>query len=143
MSLVVPVLVDLAQGAISANDRLHWAERAERVDALRNQSWVLHREAIRRSNATTGTWLPRPAFRRAHLTVHVAWPDQRRRDVANLSPTIKALVDGAVDADVLRDDDDKHLVGPDLRVVTFPGRRPRAGCALLTLEWRPAEETTT
>lgn len=48
----------------------------------------------------------------------VAWlrfPDARRRDPHNYMPTLKAMVDGFVDAGVLTDDDKHHLQGPDPR----------------------------
>ncbi|WP_288292371.1 hypothetical protein [uncultured Varibaculum sp.] len=37
------------------------------------------------------------------------------RDVANYHPTVKAILDGIVDAGVLEDDDNRHLEGPFLR----------------------------
>jgi len=43
------------------------------------------------------------------ILVTVAWPDRRRRDVPNIYPTVKACVDGIVDAGVLTDDDDGHV----------------------------------
>lgn len=53
---------------------------------------------------------------RARITIWVRWPDRRRHDVGNLySYVAKPIVDGLVDARLLPDDDDLHLVGPDLR----------------------------
>jgi Holliday junction resolvase RusA-like endonuclease len=46
-------------------------------------------------------------------TVHIA--DKRRREVSNYFPTFKACIDGFVDAGVLADDSDAHVVGPDPR----------------------------
>lgn len=43
---------------------------------------------------------------RVHVHVFVGWPDRRRRDVPNLWPTVKALIDGIVDAGILPDDND-------------------------------------
>ena len=46
----------------------------------------------------------------------VRFPDKRRRDVHNLLPHLgKPLVDGIVDAEVLPDDSDEYLIGPDMR----------------------------
>ena len=60
---------------------------------------------------------------RAKVTITVRWPDRRRHDVANLySYCFKGLVDGLVDARVLPDDSDAHLVGPDPR--RDPARGP-------------------
>ena len=90
---------------LSANQRLHWAEKARRTKILR-QAGAMNA----RSQCV-------PVMERAHLTVFVSWPSRRRRDVSNLAPTIKGIVDGVVqDAKRLPDDDDKHLTGPDLRV---------------------------
>ena len=41
---------------------------------------------------------------------------QARRDLHNYMPTLKALVDGLVDAGLLPDDDARHLQGPDMRL---------------------------
>ncbi|MGP5219477.1 hypothetical protein [Arthrobacter rhombi] len=38
-----------------------------------------------------------------------------RYDPNNLWPTVKAVVDGFVDAGLLADDDHKHVIGPDMR----------------------------
>jgi hypothetical protein len=55
-------------------------------------------------------------YERAHVTVTFRFPNNRRRDVHNLLPLVaKPIVDGIVGAGILPDDDDKHLVGPDLR----------------------------
>jgi Holliday junction resolvase RusA-like endonuclease len=43
------------------------------------------------------------------IIVSVSWPDRRRRDVPNVWPTVKACVDGCVDAEVIADDDDSHV----------------------------------
>lgn len=90
---------------LSANQRLHWAEKARRTKILRQ------------TGAMNARSQDVPAMERAHLTVFVSWPTRRRRDVGNIAPTIKGIVDGIVqDAKRLPDDDDAHLTGPDLRV---------------------------
>lgn len=86
---------------LNANQRLHWAKRSAMTKMLRAEA-MLH-----------AVDLPRMA--RAHLTVRVGWPDKRRRDAMNVHPTIKACVDGFIDAGLLDDDSDAHLTGPDLR----------------------------
>lgn len=95
-----------ASNLMTANQRLHWAQKA----------------AITRTPRDTGRINARfqnlPAMERAHLTVYVSWQNARRRDVSNIAPTIKALVDGIVEAGILPDDDDLHLTGPDLRVTS-------------------------
>lgn len=102
LHLVVP---DPGCGLLNANQRLHWSTKAKRTRGWRNATtW----HAIARS-------LPR-GLDRVHIVAVVRWPDKRRRDVHNVMPTIKACIDGLVDYGLIPDDNDKHLIGPDLRV---------------------------
>lgn len=57
-----------------------------------------------------------PSLERARLVAWVRFPDGRRRDLHNYMPTLKALVDGLVDAGLLPDDDARRLQGPDMRL---------------------------
>ena len=50
-----------------------------------------------------------------HITAHIWKARGGRYDVGNLYPTIKACVDGIVDAGVLVDDSNEYVTGPDLR----------------------------
>lgn len=60
---------------------------------------------------------------RARIVLTVRYPTRHRRDVGNLYEYVaKPVVDGLVDAHLLPDDDDTHLVGPDLR--RHPDRGP-------------------
>lgn len=93
-----------AEQLLTANQRPHWRERWRKTRYLRGVAKDMAR--ARRV----------PAMERAHVTAWVAWPSRHRRDVHNLMPTFKALVDGLVDAGVLPDDSDAHLIGPDPRV---------------------------
>lgn len=87
---------------LNANDRMHWAAKADKVKVLRTLGF----------HAT----LIHEPLTRAHLVVRVGWPNKRRRDVDNITPTIKALVDGIItDGHLLPGDDDMHLIGPDKR----------------------------
>lgn len=88
--------------AITANHRSHFHAKAEKTRHLRGVGRLAAVDDKRK-------------YERAHLTVSIGWPDKRRRDAHNLMPTLKALIDGMVDAGLLSDDDDKHLIGPDLR----------------------------
>ena len=69
---------------------------------------------------------------RVHVTATVQGRTQGRMDPANVYPTVKALIDGIVDASVLADDDDRHLEGPDMRRGTPDPAMP-AGWHRITL----------
>jgi hypothetical protein len=86
---------------LSANSREHWRPKANKTRNLRALAAIVARQET--------------PLERAHLLVRVGWPDNRRRDVANIEPTLKALIDGCVDGGLLPDDDDDHLIGPDKR----------------------------
>jgi hypothetical protein len=89
---------------LNANERLHWAAKSVRTAAWRGHA----------ARMAVAAGLPK--HQRAHITVTVSFPDKRRRDVHNLFPTAKAIVDGLVaDYGLLPGDDDRYLVGPDMR----------------------------
>src|SRR6266702_423179 len=97
---------------LSSNGREHWRVRARETAGLRE----------------TAAWLARmqriPRLERAHVLARYHPPDRRRRDPANLYPSVKACVDGLTDAGVWADDDAAHVTGPDMRLgqVQPPGR---------------------
>lgn len=97
---------------LTANQRMHWRKKAQRTKAIRELAAV-----------QTRTFKAEP-MEAAHCLVELTWPDRRRRDAHNLMPTIKACIDGIVDAKLLPDDSDKHLTGPDLRVLPDPFKQP-------------------
>ena len=105
------VLDDIAPTRlVSGNRRIHHMVRANVCAYWRK---LAHDAAVAAYGyADVGeTW-----HQRAHIVVTVRFPDKRRRDVSNLYPYVaKPLVDGLVDARVLPDDDDLHVIGPDLR----------------------------
>ena len=93
---------------LTANQRLHWAERHRRSQWLRQLG--AHEWAIARSHGAE-------PMTKAHCTARFTWPDARRRDEHNYSPTLKALIDGAVSGvarargwvGILPDDDGAHM----------------------------------
>lgn len=111
---------------ISANDRMHWKERASRTKRLRRRGYF---------EARRNGLLP---MRRAFVTVNVQYDSNRRADPANAYPTVKALVDGLVDFGVLTDDDSKHL--PEMTFKRAPGRCLR-GWHVITLTLVEEEKT--
>jgi crossover junction endodeoxyribonuclease RusA len=88
---------------INANERGHWAKREARKNYWLDTTMYRLRGA------------PPLLDQHVHITVTIAWPDRRRRDVGNLAPTAKAIVDGIVKAKVITDDSDRYVTGPDLR----------------------------
>lgn len=110
-TFILPMAIPPGE-VITLNRRAHWA--------------AVHRQTVQlrmRGAAMLRMQPHRPRLKRAHCTVHVAYPDRRRRDVHNLMGTVKPVLDGLVDARLLPDDDDAHLSGPDLRV-WVPGANP-------------------
>lgn len=95
---------------VSANRRIHHYVRAEVCAYWRK----LGHDLVLREYGTADageTW-----HHRVRMVVTFRFPDARRRDAVNLYPyVIKPLVDGCVDARLIPDDDDLHLVGPDFR----------------------------
>jgi len=88
-------------GLLNANDRPgHWGVRYNRSLTLRGLGWAIARGqayGIRHERCT--------------LTVTITYPPlARRRDAANLAPTVKALLDGIVDAGLLPDDNDQVII---------------------------------
>lgn len=94
---------------LNANQRMHWRAKALKTSSLRGAGRIDAHYAKKWIHVT-----PFPG--RMACTVEVQWPDRRRRDVHNLMPTVKPIIDGFVDARILQDDSDQYLVGPDLRV---------------------------
>jgi hypothetical protein len=83
---------------LNANDRLHYRERAKRTERLRSEAY----RAAKVQN-------PYP-FRKVRVRCIFRAPDKRRRDVANLYPSFKACIDGAlVDTKLLPDDNDRYI----------------------------------
>ena len=101
-----------ASEILTSNQRLHWRVKAKKTSDIRRRAW--------RAWSNAGD----PRMERARCVAHLAYPNNRKRDVSNLMPTIKAAIDGIVSGPsshkgrggfLLPDDDDAHLIGPDLR----------------------------
>ena len=91
-------------GFMNANHRHHWSRKGRDTKAWRTAAWA---------HARSENLAPRD--RRARVIVVFHHADRRRRDVGNLAPTAKAIVDGLTDAGLWPDDSDAYVVGPDLR----------------------------
>lgn len=81
---------------LSANLRLHWAEKARRT------RWV---RAMAKSAA-----LRLPKYSKAVVVAWIGYPRAGRADPSNAAPLVKAAIDGLVDAGVFPDDDSAHVI---------------------------------
>lgn len=88
---------------ITSNGRYHWADKARRTRELRRIGGMVARARRLRK------------LDRARVIVHIQYSTRRNADPANAWPTVKAVTDGLIDYGLLPDDDDEHLVGPDMR----------------------------
>ena len=120
----IPVPGEWSELRISSNDRLDKFEKAKRTKAWREEA----------GRVASREWLfPKPhPF--ARLVVWYRFPDNTRREVANLQPTSKAIVDGLVDAGVLVDDRDEFADGPDNR-----REYPNGPYRVTVQVWTPAD----
>lgn len=83
---------------VTANGRYHWAVKAKMTRALRARAkFLAKRDRLRVQVPTL-------------LTVRVGYPTKARADMENAHPTVKALIDGLVDADALPDDSSQYIV---------------------------------
>ncbi|AZQ77652.1 hypothetical protein EJ997_10190 [Flaviflexus ciconiae] len=78
---------------LTQNAREHWATTARKKKAIRMRS----RLEARRQGLSRRT-------ERTLSTILVGYPSARRADPENAAPTIKAAIDGLVDAGILIDD---------------------------------------
>jgi len=109
---------------LHSNQRLHRAQKAQRIAEVRTYAETM----ARRAKVT----LPDPC----RCIVKIGWPTRHRRDDANAHDTVKAAVDGIVRAGWLVDDSNEHLQGPDLRGY-YLGRK---GCVEMTFCFVAVEE---
>lgn len=116
------VLVPSMNGWLSSNNRGKWATYHRLIAQWRNSaSWACVSAKVR-------------PMERVYVLAELRFRDARRRDPANWYPTVKACVDGMVDAGVIRDDRADFLVGPDMRLGP---KSPNVGMGAIYLHmWR-------
>lgn len=85
---------------LSANQRMHWAPKSHRTKRLRFMAYATARSELIANLGTT------------HVVAFIGYPRNGKADPANAAPTVKALIDGMVDAGVWPDDDSTHVLGP-------------------------------
>lgn len=84
---------------LTANQRLHWSTRMRRTQMLR-----AYAASEARIHGLAGRRLGPCA-----VTTVISYPTTGRADPTNAAPTVKAIIDGLVDARVWEDDDHTHL----------------------------------
>jgi crossover junction endodeoxyribonuclease RusA len=89
---------------LSDNDRGKWQAHHRTIAAWREAAaW-----------SAQSARLPRLA--RAFILAELRFTTNRRRDPNNWYPTAKAAIDGLVDAGVFVDDNERVVIGPDMRI---------------------------
>ena len=91
---------------LTSNQRQHWAPKAKATRELRRIAYWQGRAHLDQ----------RVTSYPVRCVVTIDYRDRRRRDAANLAPTIKAILDGLVDAGILPDDSTEYLTGADPRI---------------------------
>lgn len=94
MTATGPWTLDLGytKPPISANSRMHWAQRSKITRQIRSRTAALAVEHCV------------PALGRCDVSLYYRPRDSRRRDADNLVPILKAACDGLVDAGIVPDD---------------------------------------
>ncbi|MFC9768634.1 hypothetical protein [Rhodococcus jostii] len=108
----VTIELPWATPPMSMNDRMHWARKAGITKGIRDTTHVLVQHLPKSGHITIG--------------LHYRPRDDRRRDVDNLMPVLKACADGVVDAGLVADDTPefmtKHMPVIHPAVKGEPGR---------------------
>jgi crossover junction endodeoxyribonuclease RusA len=86
---------------ISLNDhKSHWTKRANLTKVTRS--------------IAAGQAKGIPRLEKVKIRAVYSAPDNRRRDASNIFMSVKAAVDGIVDAGVLKDDSDRYVVSVEV-----------------------------
>lgn len=100
-----------------------WARFAK---AAENKKFRALAFEIAAGTAALEGWEPTPF---THVSIRQVSPVRRRRDPLGLAERMKGIMDGIVDADVLPDDDEKHIV-----VELLPSIKGKEAGIQITLE---------
>jgi Holliday junction resolvase RusA-like endonuclease len=85
---------------LNANGREHWSKRANLVSTIRMTARNLSSHI--------------PRLEKVKIRAIYYAPNNRRRDMSNLFPSVKSAVDGLVDSGVLKDDSDRYVVSLEM-----------------------------
>lgn len=99
----VTITVPYDRPPLTANQRMHYMQRARLTKALRDGANLSIKAAL--TPEQRATW-PLPWVR-----VQLVWnvTDRRRRDEDNIVPTLKPICDGLVDAGIVPDDTPEYM----------------------------------
>lgn len=89
------------------NQRLHWARKARETKDIRRAAFLLSRHI--------------PDLDKCGVRMIWTVPDRRRRDAENTMPTLKALCDGLVDAEIVPDDTPEFMAKEMTEIVYVKG----------------------
>lgn len=120
--LVLPPPALRVRKWLSLNDRNHWSRSSPLTKYWRT---IAKREAQELNLDHV--------LSQAYVQALMTFGDNRRRDVHNYMPTVKAAIDGCTDAGLWLDDRDGTLTGPDMRRFE-PGGKHNIGLRLLIWE---------
>jgi crossover junction endodeoxyribonuclease RusA len=96
---------------LTANQRLHWAEKGRRTRTIREAvAWRARQAKV-------------PAAQHVTAQLHYTTGDNRSRDTDNLVATQKPAVDALVSAGVIPDDNPQHLTWWAPAIHNGPGKR--------------------
>ena len=88
---------------LNSNQRLHWATKARKTKAIRDAATLITRN------------LRQQPMGAVEITAVIHPKTARRFDPHNFQPTVKAAIDGIVDAQLIADDDATRLVSVAFR----------------------------
>jgi len=123
VSAVIEVRFGAPCKALTMNDRMHWAPKGRMTAAWREAAFWATR------SAACPVPIPLPP---SVVTVRIPVRDRRRRDPHNWFPTVKAVIDGLVDAGWWPDDSSEWVTttepvlvpGGDAVIVHIEPRSP-------------------
>lgn len=113
---------------LTANQRLHWREKAERTRTIRIAVRLLAKNAL----------LPK-ALPWCAVELHYRQPDRRKRDDDNLSPLLKVCCDALVDYGLVKDDTPAFMA--KTMPVLHPAVKGQPAEMWLRVSWGPRPET--
>lgn len=126
------ITFDAPAPALNMNHR-GWPVRWRLTKAWREATWAAAVQIPARDRKRPASW----------VTVVLPVPDRRRRDPHNLTPTLKAIVDGLVDAGLWPDDTPEFVTTTEpVLDVQRPRRRGDRGVVTVLVRDRDGQVPT-